>query len=129
MKFNILVTAGLYDSQAAYCALQFCNAALDAGHEISQVFFYQAGVTIANQLSAPWQDEFNATDSWADFSIRTGVPLLVCVSAGERRGVINADQQAELDKPGHNMHPNFSVAGLGALHDGSIESDRTVTFK
>lgn len=129
MKLNVLVTGAIYDSQAAYSALQFCEAAFDAGHMISQVFFYQAGTSIANNLSAPWQDEFDATQSWADFSKRTGVSLILCISAGERRGIIDAAQKVELDKPSYNLNASFSVAGLGALHDASIESDRTISFQ
>jgi len=114
MNFNILVTGGVYSTQSAYSALQFCKAAHAAGHTISQVFFYRDAVTQASRLSIP---------------LITNTPLVVCVSAAERRGVLNADQAQEFAKDSDNLAPFFSVQGLGALHDASLSSDRTVTFK
>ena len=129
MKLNILITGGLYDSQSAYSALKFCQAAIGAGHSIEQVFFYHQGVSIATQLSVPLADEFDACDEWGKFATTNSVPLVVCVSAAERRGIIGSEQQVENAKNLINLHPAFSVAGLGALHESSFSSDRTVTFK
>ncbi|MFT6406947.1 MAG: tRNA 2-thiouridine synthesizing protein D [Arenicella sp.] len=129
MKINLLVSGTLYASQSAYSALRFCQAANAAGHTISQVFFYQDGVTQANRLSMPLDDEFNALDQWVKFAEQNAVPLVICISAGERRGVMSDAQAAEYQLASGNAHPAFSVAGLGALHDASLDSDRTVTFK
>lgn len=129
MRFNILVTGALYSAQSGYSALQFCQAALVAGHTISQVFFYQDGVQQANSLSAPLSDEFDAVMAWAEFSKKNKVDLVVCVSAAERRGVMGNEQANEFSKTNSNLHPAFSIAGLGALHEASLTSDRTVTFK
>lgn len=129
MKINILITGGLYDSQSAYAALRFSQAAIAAGHSIEQIFFYQQGVSIATQLSVPLADEFDGSGEWAAFVQLHSLPLVVCVSAAERRGVIGAEQQAEHAKQTSNLHPAFSIAGLGALHQASLTSDRTVTFK
>lgn len=129
MQFNLLVTGGLYSTQAAYSALQFCRAAIDAGHSVSQVFFYQDGVTQASVLSATLQDEFDPLSQWLALAQDHGVELVVCVSAGERRGVIGAEQAVEFGKPSANLHPAFKVEGLGVLHAASLASDRTVTFK
>lgn len=129
MKFNILVTGGLYSSQSGYSALHFCKAAVNAGHIITQVFFYQDGVTQANKLSTPLSDEFEPVKEWVDFSKRRLVPLVVCVSAGERRGVMADEQALEHQLGRGNTHSAFSVAGLGVLHEASLDSDRTVTFK
>lgn len=129
MNFNILVTGGVYSTQSGYSALQFCSAAVAAGHTISQVFFYQDGVTQGSSLLVPLADEYDANEHWARFSQETGAELVVCVSAGERRGVLNAEQAAEFAKPANNLHPAFRVEGLGTLHEASIGSDRMVTFK
>lgn len=133
MRFNVLVTGALYSSQSGYSALQFCRASVAAGHEITQVFFYQDGVQQANALSAPLDDEFEPVSSWAEFSQQHDVNLVVCVSAAERRGVMGHEQAKEFSKEyiqeQGNLHPQFSIAGLGALHEASLESDRTVTFK
>ena len=129
MKFNVLVTGGVYSSQSGYSALQFCKAAYAAGHTISQVFFYRDAVSQASRLTVPLGDEFNAVDQWQAFYQATNTPLVVCVSAAERRGVLNADQADEFAKDSDNLAPCFDVQGLGALHDASLDSDRTVTFK
>ena len=129
MKINILVTGGLYDSQSGYSALQFSKAAISDGHSIEQVFFYQAAVSQGSKLSEPLADEFNANESWVQLSQDSNVELVVCISAAERRGIISEEQRIDLAKECNNLHERFTVAGLGALHEASLNSDRTVTFK
>jgi tRNA 2-thiouridine synthesizing protein D len=129
MNINVLVTGGLFDSQSGFAALQFCQAAEQAGHNITQVFFYQGGVSQATLLAEPLADEFDAPREWASCKEQFSIDLVVCVSAAERRGIIGQQQMQDLAKPSFNLHPAFSVAGLGALHDASIAADRTVTFK
>jgi len=128
MKINLLVTGGLYTQQSGYSAWRFCQAALQAGHQIRQVFFYQDGVTQGSALAVPLSDEFNMLEAWIELAER-GVELIVCVSAAERRGMISQDGGAELDLDQYNLHPVFKVAGLGVLHQTSLDADRTVTFK
>jgi len=129
MKFNVLVTGGLYSTQCAYSAWRFCVAAHESGHKVSQVFFYQDGVNQSTSLSVPLADEFDAVQQWAEYSATSGSELVVCVSAGERRGVVGADQATEFELPSFNLHPAFRVEGLGVLQAASLESDRMVTFK
>ncbi|MFT5571886.1 MAG: tRNA 2-thiouridine synthesizing protein D [Cryomorphaceae bacterium] len=129
MQFNILVTGGLYSTQSGYSALRFCESAVAAGHEISQVFFYQDGVSQASALSVAMGDEFDSVECWAKFAELAKTKLVVCVSAGERRGIIGPEQATEFAKHCANLHSSFSVEGLGAFHSASIDSDRTVTFK
>lgn len=124
-----MVSGGLYDSQAAYTALRFCRAAANAGHKITQVFFYQAGATVGNVLAEPLADEFNATQSWAEFAERSATPLVVCVSAAERRGVMGEEQQQDHDKPVANLHRAFRIEGLTSFHSACLRADRTVVFK
>ena len=129
MKINLLVTGPLYSSQSGYSALRFCEAAVVAGHTISQVFFYQDGVTQASRLSFPLDDEFEPAARWAEFATSNNVPLVVCVSAGERRGMMSDEQAMENQLGAGNLPSNFDIAGLGTLHEASLKSDRTVSFK
>ena len=129
MKINILVTGGLYDSQSGFSAIQFCKSAIIAGHRIEQVFFYQAAVIQATHLAEPLADEFNAPEAWANLAESKDIELIVCISAAERRGILGDEQRIELVKQSSNLHSAFKVAGLGALHDASLNADRTVTFK
>jgi len=129
MRFNILVTGAVYSTQSAFSALQYCQAAVAAGHTVAQVFFYQDGVSQASGLSVPLSDEYDAVNAWGDFAKHNNTDLVVCVSAGERRGVLGAAQAAELKLAASNMHASFRVEGLGVLHQASLAADRTVTFK
>ena len=129
MDINVLVTGALYSSQSGYSALQFCRASIEAGHLITQVFFYQDGVTQATKLSKPLDDEFDLAEGWARFGKEHAVPLFLCLSAGERRGVMAQEQADEYQLDASNVLPGFNVAGLGVLHEASLDSDRTVTFK
>lgn len=129
MQINLLITGGLYNSQAAYSAYRFAQAALGSGHSISQVFFYQDAATHGTALSVPLSDEFDAVNTWADFSIEHNVALVACISAAERRGVLGQEQANEAGRGTHNLHPAYRVEGLGALYQASLEAHRTVTFK
>jgi tRNA 2-thiouridine synthesizing protein D len=128
-SINILVQGGVCSSQAGFSALRFAKAAIASGHSVTQVFFYQEGVSQGSALTVPLGDEFDAPTAWAEFSANSGANLVVCVSAAERRGVLNESQALEFAKQAHNLHPSFSVEGLGVFHDASLQSDRTVTFK
>lgn len=128
MKINILINGALYSSQASYSALRYCRAAVAAGHSISQVFFHRDAAAHGNSLSSVMSDEPDMVDLWAQFSDQYDVPLVVCVAAAESRGVLGAQQAAELSRPVANLHPAFKVAGLGALHEASLAADRMVTF-
>ena len=121
MQLNLLITGGLYNSQAAYSAYRFADAALQNGHNISQVFFYQDGVSHGSLLSAPLSDEFDAVKAWQELATQHDFYLVVCIAAAQRRGVVGDEQHSSLPAP-------FAVQGLGALHQASCESDRTVTF-
>ena len=51
MKFGILVNEGPYTHQASDSAYQFTKAALEKGHEIYRVFFYNtAGQSVSANL-------------------------------------------------------------------------------
>ncbi|RBP52674.1 sulfurtransferase complex subunit TusD [Arenicella xantha] len=126
---NLLVTGAVFSTQAGFSALRFANAAIAAGHSITQVFFYQDGVTQGSALSVPLGDEFDASSAWGELADKQGIELVICVSAGERRGVLGDAQAHEFAKAAHNLHSSFRVEGLGVLHDACLQADRTVTFK
>lgn len=129
MRINLLISGGLYNTQAAYSAYQFAQSAVAAGHAISQVFFYQDAAAHGTALSLPLSDEFNAVDAWSGIAKQYSIPLVVCISAAERRGIVGKEQAQEAGLKMNNLHPAFTIEGLGSLHQASIEADRTVTFK
>ena len=128
MTFNLLVLGSLYSSQSGYSAWRFANAAIQAGHEISQVFFYQDAVAQANQLSNPLSDEFDVVGSWQLFAQVSEAKLVVCIAAAERRGVMSDAIANEFNDCSGNLASGFEIAGLGALQQAMLDCDRTVTF-
>lgn len=129
MTLNILVLGALYNSQSAYSAWRFASAAVKAGHEVSQVFFYQDAVTQANRLSHPLSDEFDSVSSWQQFAQSSNTKLIVCIAAAERRGIMNDDIASEFKAYKGNLADGFEIAGLGAWQQATLASDRTITFK
>ncbi len=117
MKFAILVNAGPFSHRAADSALAFAQAVLASEHELVRVFFYFDGVHNANRLAAPSSDERNLVRAWSRLGSEQGVDLVVCIAAGLRRGVREA-----------NLAPGFRISGLGQLVEAGILADRLVTF-
>jgi tRNA 2-thiouridine synthesizing protein D len=94
-------------------ALAFARAVLAEGHEIGQVFFHADGVHQANRLAAPPPGEFNPAAEWPGL----GVELVVCSTAGMRRGVREA-----------NLAPGFKISGTGQWLEASLAADRVMVF-
>jgi len=128
MKFGILVTEGPYQHQASDTALQFCRAALEKGHEIMRVFFYNDGVNNATRYTTPPQDDRNVVDSWSALAKDHNIDLVVCVAAAQRRGIVDEGEAQRNGKDGNNIADGFRISGLGQLVEAGIQCDRVVTF-
>lgn len=129
MNFNLIISGGLSHSNAVSSGLQFAKAALQAGHRIEGVFFYGSAVEVANELVAGLSDELDLGQQWAALSEQFGISLSVCVSASERRGVMNPEQATQAGKPVANMRSEFAIVGLGVLQEQALSSDRCVSFR
>ena len=57
-----------------------------------------------------------------------GLDLVVCVAAGQRRGVLDAAERRRHGKDADVLAPGFRIAGLGLLAEAAILADRFVTF-
>jgi len=128
MKFAITVLGAPGSSQTTESALQFIAAALAKGHEIYRVFFYQDGVHNASTLLQPPQDEEALLAHWVALSEEHGIDLVVCIAAALRRGIVDATEAERYEKAHHNLHPAFTLSGLGQLVEASIVADRVITF-
>ncbi|MGL4475491.1 MAG: sulfurtransferase complex subunit TusD [Shewanella sp.] len=127
-KLIIQVNGNVYGSVPSFHAYRFTEAAINAGHQIVCVFFYQDGVSHANGLTSPASDEFNLHQAWGSLATKYQVPLVNCVSAALRRGVISATEAQELAQAHFNCSPSFSMGGLGELVTGIETADRWVNF-
>jgi tRNA 2-thiouridine synthesizing protein D len=117
VKFAIVVNESPFDHQASQSALAFAGAVIGRGHQLYRVFFYCGGVHNANRLAVPPANERNVARDWSQFAAEHSVDLVMCSTAGLRRGVREA-----------NLAPGFRISGLGQLVEAAMLADRVVTF-
>lgn len=127
-KFIIQVNGPAYGTSASTNALRFTQAALASGHQVSCVFFYQAGVYNANAFSLPASDEYHLFQDWQHLATKQNVPLISCVSAALRRGVINEQDARDNGLSQWNVSAPFMMGGLGELVTGIESADRLISF-
>ncbi len=100
----------------------YAEAILAAGHQINGVFFYQDGVLNANNYVLTPSDEINLLTAWSDFHQRSATPLHICITAGERRGLSDNNEDGFVD----NINKNFTISGLGELVVLTSSADKVV---
>lgn len=128
MKFGILVTEGPYQHQASDSAYQFTKAALEKGHEIMRVFFYNDGVNNGTRLMVPPQDDRNLQKNWSELAQKHDLDLVVCVAAAQRRGLLDETEAKRHSKDANNIAEGFRISGLGQLIEMGIQADRVIEF-
>ncbi len=128
MKIGIAVHGAPYSTQASSTALRFARAALEAGHTLPRVFFYHDGVHAASALTVPPQDEPSPQPGWVELARSHGVELAVCIAAALKRGIVNDEERQRYELTAANLHPAFTIVGLGQLVDAICATDRFVTF-
>ncbi len=126
MRYVLMVKQPVYGSQGAFLAYQFACALLERGHQITQIFFAQAGVTNGNAFVYPANDEFNLLQAWQTLAQTHQVPLHLCIAAAQRRGVVDAMTAAQRNQ--HNLADGFILAGLGEFSKAVLEADRVITI-
>ncbi|MGL5948936.1 MAG: sulfurtransferase complex subunit TusD [Aeromonas sp.] len=128
LRFAIAVTGPAYGTQQASSAYRFAREVLAQGHQLSHIFFYQAGVANANHLLQPASDETDLHALWCALAQETGLTLEVCVAAALRRGVVDASEAQSHGLAGHNLAAPFRLSGLGQLAEALLTCDRFVQF-
>ena len=128
-SFLILVHSPAYASQSSLSALKFAEAVVRQGHQLKAVFFYQQGVDHANSLTTVPADELQTISGFKVLNQAHQVPLLLCVTAGEKRGILGKEQADIEGFEQHNADPAFTVAGLAEMAAISAEVDRVIQFK
>ena len=107
-------------SNLSVSALDYIEAALKSGVELIGVFFYQDGVMHANKNIQIASDEFQAINHWQQLYQQYKLPLHLCITAAEKRGMNDENRQS--------IHSIFTVSGLGELVELSTTADRMVQF-
>jgi len=108
-------------SNLTITALDFVSTAADNSIEVVGVFFYQDGVlNAAKYLSLP-NDEYQTTAKWCELAQQKKIPLHLCATAAEKRGlIIEGGSDHEL------INENFIISGLGELVELTNKADRVV---
>lgn len=131
LSYCLLVTGSAYGTQQASSAYQFALALLEARHQLRNIFFYREGVLNANRLTAPANDEFDLVRAWSQLAENNNVKLHVCISAAQRRGVCDKNQEDNIEDNmivSNNLQPGFMLSGLGALAEALLTCDRVIQF-
>ncbi len=127
MKFAIALFAPAH-APSSRRALRFAQAALDGGHEIVRLFFYQDGVHSASGNVVSPQDELDLPREWREFVQQHQLDAVVCIAAALRRGVLNAEEAQRYGKPAANLDAPWELSGLGQLHEAAQTADRLLCF-
>lgn len=127
-SFLIVVTTSYQQNNCANTALKFASAVLAKGHEINGVFFYEDGVDHLNQFISPISDETSIKQQWQEFAEQSDVPLMICTTAGNRRGVLGDDDAQDLGFTQGNLLVDAKEVGLTELVSLSAKCDRMVQF-
>jgi tRNA 2-thiouridine synthesizing protein D len=127
MKFAIALFAPGH-APSSRRALRFAQAALEGGHEIVRLFFYQDGVHSASSNPISAQDEPDLPGEWREFVKQHHLDAVVCIAAALRRGVLNAEEAQRYGKPAANLEAPWELSGLGQLHEAAQLADRLISF-
>lgn len=110
------------NSNLTTTAINLVRAAIDQGITLVGVFFYQDGVlNAAKHLSIP-SDEFQTLTQWQLLNSECNVPLYLCITAAEKRGMsdeLGNDVASTIDD-------TFTVSGLGELVEITSKAERVV---
>lgn len=119
MTSYILTLHGLpWSHQSIATAIDFAKVAIKNGKQIKAFFLYQDAVLNAlPNLDIP-SDELNGQQLLVDFQKEHDIPLLLCVTAAEKRG-ISLNHVAE----------GFTIAGLAEFAELTSHTDKVVQFK
>lgn len=128
MKYSIQINASPYQSNAGETAYQFIKSALDMGHEIIRVFFYQEGIYHAFRYATPPDDEVQLATRWSALAREHDIDMVVCISAAQRRGLLESSEARRQGKMDNDVADGFRITGLGLWVEAMLEADRFIEF-
>jgi len=128
MKFAIQINASPYQSDAGQRGYQFVKTALEMGYEVVRVFFYQEGVYHAFRYMSPPDDEQNISRLWSELAEDYALDLVVCISAAQRRGLLETNEATRQGKHDNDVADGFMIGGLGLWMEAVLVADRFIEF-
>ena len=118
-RFGLLLTSNGFASQSLASALHFGKTSVQMGHSIEHIFLYQDAVYCASADNDLPADEPDLSAELAHFCQQHNIPLLFCVTAAEKRGVVTAVKQ-----PKHG----YVAAGLAEFAMRQTNIDKLIQF-
>lgn len=128
MKYAIQINSSPCQSNSGETAYQFIKCVLEMGHEVVRVFFYHEGVYHAFRYAAPPDDEIQSAARWSRLANKFNIDLVVCISAAQRRGLLEATEASRLGKKDNDIADGFRIAGLGQWVEAMLVADRFIEF-
>jgi tRNA 2-thiouridine synthesizing protein D len=128
MKFAIQINSAPWESQGCETAYQFSRAAISLGHEVVRIFFYYEGAYNGLRWMAPPEDEKPLLQRWSTLASAQGVDLVICISAAQRRGLLEQTEARRLNKLDPDLADGFRIAGLGLWVEACLKADRFLVF-
>ena len=98
------------------------------GHQIYRIFFYYEGVYNGLRWMAPPVEEAPLLRRWSTLATEQGVDLVICISAAQRRGLLEQTGSKREDKLDDGLALGFRIAGLGMWVDACLKADRFLVF-
>ncbi|HEX5792752.1 MAG TPA: DsrE family protein [Rheinheimera sp.] len=118
-RFGLLLTSDGFASQSLASVLLFARTAVQHNHCIDHIFLYQDAVyCAADNIDLP-ADEPDLSAELASFCQQLQIPLLFCVTAAEKRGVVSDTLAARA---------GYTGAGLAELAMRQSNIDKLVQF-
>lgn len=128
IEFTLVITGAPYASQAPQTALNFAQAAVEAGYRITRVFLYGDGVHLANALCSAPSDEPNWVLAWSEFLAQQEIPAIACIASALRRGVLDETERKRYDKDASNLAAPYQLLGLGEWVESVSGASKVVYF-
>ena len=117
----VVVTSAPHNNFTA-TAIDYLDSALKQPNiDVLGVFFYQDGVLNANTNIAMPNDEFQAIKEWKRLHEKYNLPLHLCITAAEKRGLSDGNELLD-----NNIADHFLISGLGELVELTSKADRLI---
>ena len=118
-RFGLLLTSDGFASQSLASVLQFARTAVQQGYTIEHIFLYQDAVYCVSADNDLPADEPDLSTELAVFCQQHGIPLLFCITAAEKRGVVNSLKQPK---------QGYIAAGLAEFAMRQTNIDKLIQF-
>jgi tRNA 2-thiouridine synthesizing protein D len=117
-SYIVTIHSPAWSHQSVATACEFAEQVIKLNKQLKAIFLYQEGVLNSIQSLDIPSDELNGQNKLVQLSKQHQVPILLCATAAEKRGIT-----PEL------VNPHFTFAGLAEFAELSTDADHVIQFK